>query len=1135
MNKDESNGFLYSPKLWVLGLLVSLCAAIGAIALIGKQVPALDLDISFSQSQAVAAAKNVQAARFPELEVTREAGNFGRDRHLQNYIELEAGGLKAFRDIVHNPNFAPYAWNVRLFKPGQQEEFRASFTPAGEPLSFRYEMPQNTEGAALDEGAARALAESQARKFIGERFDQYQLLETGSLTQPNDRIDYTFTYKHQTLVVGEAHPRIELEVKGDTLVRVHPYNHIPEAFNLRFAKMRELNQLISQFSSMAMVLFLVVGGLIPGAIWLVRKHQLKWWAGAKLALVVAAGGAAAHISGLPLMWMGYATTDTAANFLQKIFLDAGIGFVASLAMLATLFAVAEGLSRQAFTNQPRLFSAFKVSSASSYEVLGRVGGGYIWTGFFLLYAVGFIMLMQALGGWSPRELGADPNVLANWRPALPPIFQALSAGTWEECLFRAIPLSGAVLLGRHFGKVKLFVAVTLVLQAVVFAGAHANYPQLPGYSRLVELLIPALVFGLVFLRFGLIPCIAAHFLYDLVLMSSPLFAAQGDGLWLDRVLVIVAGLLPLGFCLWARIKAGAWQRLPDAGYNHFQPYEPRAPERVNPQTPQAKTGRAWHFPIHYAGMLLVAGVVLMAVALFVQRPSPLTPFTADRVSVLERADQVMAEHGVTEQAGWLRAARIEDGGHEAKRYVWYEASDAEQGRPEFHQLLGRYLEQPNWAVTYRQFTGPVELRQESWTVWMTPAAEVIFVSHELPEAATGASLTQSEVLDLARQRIRHLGWTDPNQLELISAHQTERESRTDWTITFADRQAFAHDDAYAQIWLKYAGDQLVGQARGVHVPEAHQRETAQKSAAKTPWKVVSVVSGVLLVILALFGFFYRRPNRGPFLFKAPLLWCSVLALVFFLNTFFWRHQTILGFQTTISLQGQWWGMWIGVGIGAVLFGAIMLVVLQPVFNVRPVQRHLSRDLLWGLAMACAFVGANQLLWRYLPVSDIPVLNTGQWASSNPWLASITGSIHEVLMALPFVSLCIGIGHFVRGRWQLGVVTVLALIWAVTQALSGWHFTADVVHNLVVVFFTAGAVYLARYRELGVILAALGFYFALAPLNSAVHAQYPGAPLYGLLAAMFGLALTAALVWHWYSRSQPAPSNQTPDRNEGLAQ
>ncbi|NIP59441.1 MAG: hypothetical protein GWM92_14035, partial [Gemmatimonadetes bacterium] len=63
-------------------------------------------------------------------------------------------------------------------------------------------------------------------------------------------------------------------------------------------------------------------------------------------------------------------------------------------------------------------------------------------------------------------------------------------------LFRAVPLAGAALLGERFGRRRLWIGSALVLQAVIFAAAHANYPQQPAYARLVELLIPSLVFGL---------------------------------------------------------------------------------------------------------------------------------------------------------------------------------------------------------------------------------------------------------------------------------------------------------------------------------------------------------------------------------------------------------------------------------------------------------------------------------------------------------------------------------------------------------------------------------------------------------------------------------------------------------------
>ena len=38
-----------------------------------------------------------------------------------------------------------------------------------------------------------------------------------------------------------------------------------------------------------------------------------------------------------------------------------------------------------------------------------------------------------------------------------------------------------------------------MLQAVIFGAGHANYPQQPAYARVVEIFLPAVGFGLIFL------------------------------------------------------------------------------------------------------------------------------------------------------------------------------------------------------------------------------------------------------------------------------------------------------------------------------------------------------------------------------------------------------------------------------------------------------------------------------------------------------------------------------------------------------------------------------------------------------------------------------------------------------------
>jgi membrane protease YdiL (CAAX protease family) len=74
-------------------------------------------------------------------------------------------------------------------------------------------------------------------------------------------------------------------------------------------------------------------------------------------------------------------------------------------------------------------------------------------------------------------------------------------GFWEECLMRAVPIAGAVLIGRQFGfgtrerASPMVVWGVVLFQSLVFGAAHANYPAQPAYARLVELVIPSIGFA----------------------------------------------------------------------------------------------------------------------------------------------------------------------------------------------------------------------------------------------------------------------------------------------------------------------------------------------------------------------------------------------------------------------------------------------------------------------------------------------------------------------------------------------------------------------------------------------------------------------------------------------------------------
>ena len=90
----------------------------------------------------------------------------------------------------------------------------------------------------------------------------------------------------------------------------------------------------------------------------------------------------------------------------------------------------------------------------------------------------------------------------------------------------------------------------------VFISAHANYPSQPSYARLVELIIPSLMFGGVYLKYGLLPSIISHFVFDVVWFALPIFVSAAPDAFPNQVLVVFFSAVPLFIALyvWLRRK-----------------------------------------------------------------------------------------------------------------------------------------------------------------------------------------------------------------------------------------------------------------------------------------------------------------------------------------------------------------------------------------------------------------------------------------------------------------------------------------------------------------------------------------------------------------------------------------------------
>lgn len=996
------------PAFWAAYVVVAACALALAWKLFPTAIPLVNVDISMSRDDAIAQARALAAKLKLAPDDARAAVQFRTDGGTQNYVELEGGGKPAFAALVRGSIYSPYAWDVRLFNVGQIPEVTIRFTPTGAPYGFGRRVAETyvhdpaTKAIASD--VARSIAETRARDDWGVDFGVWKFLEQSEITQPSGRVDRLFTYQRDEKL-GEARVRLRLGMAGDELVELQRYVFIPDAFARRFAEMRSANNTIANVATLVAGLLYVLGGLIVAGIWLARKRMLL----PKPSFI--AGGIVGGLMGLMLLaaisgaWFTFDTAQAESTFWARQVGGAIAVMLAGALGYGLVFMTAEGLSRAAFGWQPQLWKLWSREGGASIQTAGRTLGGYLFIPIELgLVAIFYYVTNKYFNWWQPSSEMTDPNVLSSAVPALGPIALSLQAGFMEECLFRAVPLSLGALLGARFGHKRAGIAIAFVLQAVVFGAAHANYPGFPSYSRLVELIVPAMIWAAIFLRFGLLPTIILHACFDLSLFAIPLFLVDAPGAWLQRALIIAAGLVPLAVVLVRRAQAGAWSELPRTLRNFAWK---RAAEVVEPPavvaTIDGPTSRARSFARALPWLGIAGLVAWLAVAPF---RADVGPFTLSRQAAIKAADAALVARGVALPGAWTRSAVIQlasDDGSQwpAHRFVWQEGS-----ADIYHAVIGHTLPGPLWAVRYARFAGDVVDRAEEWRVTVNGDGSIRQLTHLLPEGRPGAKLSRADAQQRAEAELRSRFGVEPSTLKLIGASDTTRPARTDWTFLWTDPRIKVGKDGEARLQVTVAGDQVTSSGRAVFIPEAwlraEQARDGDWSAVKTTMGILVACAGLAALFLGVKSFTRSQSDMPAGIFVGVVTAVTMLAL--FANAW---PSLAYGLSTTDPVPTQILLRVGGITLGALLVGLFVgLIAAVASFAMRnSVSQPVSRDFgSWkaGVAAALAVAGFATLLTGFAPQLAPRWPSLGIEGSASPTLAAVLhgfGYLRQVTLAM----------------------------------------------------------------------------------------------------------------------------------------
>jgi hypothetical protein len=1036
------------PFFWLILGMGSGLALLFSWLFFEQAFPTLNLSVSMSreqaQTEARTQARKLQLAPDDALSTVR----FYQHSEAQNFIELEAGGSAMLQQLESRQIFPLQQWEVRFYKQGDAAHTTLYFTPQGQPHGFVRHVPEQQKGAALAVADARRLAEQKAMSDwhtdLAPGHGPWSLVQQSLKTRPNGRIDHFFVYERGDIRLGkqgEGRVRLQLQVAGDRFAELHHEIKVPESFSRRYEEMRAANNTIASAASLAFGLLYGVGGCMLGALllwrqgWIVSRPALLW-----ASLIALLQGAAA-LNQIPGSWFHYDSALGTRDFIMQQVGVAILGMVVNWLVLAFSFMAAESLSRKAFGHFPQFWRIWSADALASKQVLGQTVGAYLWVGFDLAFITAFYYVTRHwLGWWSPMEALIDPDVLATPFPFLPPLANALHAGFWEECLFRAVPLAGAALLGdflhQHyhgrFGTRRGWIVLALVLQALIFGAAHANYAQQPAFARPLELFFPALVWGLVYLRFGLLPGIIFHYVFDLLLMSLPIFATRATGLAADRAIIVICALTPLALVLWQRWRCGRWQELPANLLNRAWLAQLPALEEA-PSAPTALANRAiWHRFLRLLPLLAAAG--LLCVVLLPNPAPPALPFNLARNAAEQAADAELAARGIRLGTNWHRFAQIANQAGEGEQFIWNRAGSAA-----WQRLRGHYLPPPVWQVRYVHFDGDVAQRAEEWIVNIEDGkdgqgggAHARGVIHVLPEAwRAGSASGEQEARTLTQQALLARFGSAANGWREISAQEIKQPQRKDWQFTFADDAASPLKSGEARIEVTLAGTEVTRIRRTVHEPEEWQR---QQRARAAPMQTVRIVMALLLLALLIgSSIMALKQKQGVKVARRPAIMVGVLMFALLLADRANNWQAMaMALKTELPLPTQLGTTGVGVLIGTLVLASLCAMLLNFGQQLAASGKlgNSGNSPWWpGLALAAALFGLQTAFARLLPADMPPSYRLELLNNAMPALSEIKDALMHVLLFGNLLALVLGQLHDFNAnfrRRQLATVLILLL-------------------------------------------------------------------------------------------------------------
>ena len=197
----------------VLWVLAGIIGAWFAHHYYFRAFPEASIDFRVSRPEALKRAQDFMASMGQDISGYQSSIVFDVDENAKTYLERQIGLQKA--NQLMQSQLDIWYWEVRFFKPQQEEEFGVRVSPAGNVVGYGHTIKEAAAGASLERSAAQAKAQNYLSDKLGVDLSGWNFLpeEANSDKRPN-RLDWSFTWEKKDFRAVDAPYRLHVEVQG---------------------------------------------------------------------------------------------------------------------------------------------------------------------------------------------------------------------------------------------------------------------------------------------------------------------------------------------------------------------------------------------------------------------------------------------------------------------------------------------------------------------------------------------------------------------------------------------------------------------------------------------------------------------------------------------------------------------------------------------------------------------------------------------------------------------------------------------------------------------------------------------------------------------------------------------------------